>query len=245
MSARPNQRRKAALSAVQREQILEGFAAALAAKGYQSTTIADIAAAARISKTTFYEHFADKEAVFLALHATVADATLAAIERRGRETADVRDWRARLREMIDAYLESIAASPAFLLQIMAEAAVASPATRAAREQALDRFASMMTILAGRTASTRSTPNPISHDLAVATMAGILELVSRAATRGPDAVRALGATVSELIARVAVPALRTGDGRSAASGAAKPRSRASAAAARRRTPARRAVERRAR
>ncbi|MBY0279773.1 TetR/AcrR family transcriptional regulator [Candidatus Binatia bacterium] len=245
MGARINQRRKAALSAVQREQILEGFAAALAAKGYQSTTIADIAAAAQISKTTFYEHFADKESVFLALHATVADATIAAIERRGRETTNVRDWRARLRQMIDAYLESIAASPAFLLQIMAEAAVASPATRTAREQALDRFASMMTVLAGRTAGARSAPNPISHDLAVATMAGILELVSRAATRGPDAVRALGATVSELLARVAAPAMRSGDAQKKSAGVAKAGSRTSAVAPRRHASARGTAKRPAR
>lgn len=200
-----DQRRKAALAAVQREQIVEGFAAALAAKGYQATTIGDIAAAARISKTTFYDHFADKEAVFLALHATVADATLAAIESKGRATSDVRDWRARLLDMTAAYLESVAASPAFLLQIMAEAAVASPATRAAREQAIDRFATLLTFAAAQAAAASGAPNPISHDLAVATVAGILELVSRAAPRGPDAVRALAETVAALIARVAVPA----------------------------------------
>lgn len=203
MGIRTDPRRRAAVAAVQREQIVSGFAAAIAAKGYQATTIADIAAAAQISKTTFYEHFADKEAVFLALHATVADATITAIERRARETAGVGDWRARLRQLIDAYLESISSSPAFLLQIMAEAAVASPATRAAREQALDRFATMLTAMAGQSAGSRSASSPISHDLAVATMAGILELVSRAAPRGPRAVRALGETVCEIIARVAV------------------------------------------
>lgn len=205
MGARVNQRMKAAVAAAQREQILEGFAAAIAAKGYQATTIADIAARARISKTTFYEHFADKEAVFLALHATVADATTAAIGRRSRETADLTDGRSRLRAVVDGYLDAMARTPAFLLQVMAEAAVASPATRAAREQALDRFASLLTGATEELRRARPGTAPVPHDLAVATMAGILELVSRAAPAGPDAVRALGASVSELLARIVAPA----------------------------------------
>ena len=206
MGARVNQRMKAAVAAAQREQILEGFAAAIAVKGYQATTIADIAARARISKTTFYEHFADKEAVFLALHATVADATTAAIGRRQRETAELADGRARLRSVVDGYLDAMARTPAFLLQVMAEAAVASPATRAAREQALDRFASLLTGATEELGRARPGTPLVPHDLAVATMAGVLELVSRAAPAGPDAVRALGPSVSELLARIVAPGL---------------------------------------
>lgn len=195
------------MAAVQREQIVEGFAAAIAAKGYQATTIADIAAHARVSKTTFYAHFPDKEAVFLALHATVADTTIAALARRHRETADLADWSARLPRVIDGYLEAMADTPAFLLQVMAEAAVASPATRAARAEALDRFAALTITANEELARTKSGIPPIPHDLAVATMAGILELVSRAAPGGPAAVRALGPSVVELLLRVAAPGLR--------------------------------------
>lgn len=194
------------MAAVQREQIVEGFAAAIAAKGYRATTIADIAANARVSKTTFYEHFPDKEAVFLALHATVAETTIAAISRRHRETADLADWSARLPRVIAGYLDAMADTPAFLLQVMAEAAVASPATRAARAEALDRFATLMITANQEVARTKAGIPPIPHDLAVATMAGILELVSRAAPRGPDAVRALGPSVVELLLRVAAPGL---------------------------------------
>jgi AcrR family transcriptional regulator len=39
------------------QRIIRGVAAAVAKKGYPATTIADIAAAASISQTTFYEHF--------------------------------------------------------------------------------------------------------------------------------------------------------------------------------------------
>ena len=49
------------------------FAAASAEKGYAATTIADIVRHARVSKRTFYEHFADKEDCLLAGYQHVSD----------------------------------------------------------------------------------------------------------------------------------------------------------------------------
>jgi AcrR family transcriptional regulator len=214
-------RRKAVLGAVQREQILDGFAAAIAAKGYQATTIADIAAAAHVSKTTFYEHFADKEAVFLALHAKVAAAIFAALDLRLRATAGDPDWRNRIRQMTAGYLDAMAANPAFLLQVMTEAAVTSPKSRAARDAALDRFAELMTGVVHELAATSPELQPLPHDLALATLAGILELVSRAAGQGPDAVRALAGSVGELVARVLAPAPPGRQGKTSRRGLKRP------------------------
>ena len=73
------ERRRAALAALQREQIVEGFVETCTEKGYTAETINDIVRAAHVSKTTFYEHFADKEAVYLGLHARVAEATMNAL----------------------------------------------------------------------------------------------------------------------------------------------------------------------
>ena len=47
--------------APRRGRILWALATCMAAKGYQATTIADIAGAARVSKTVVYAHFRDKE----------------------------------------------------------------------------------------------------------------------------------------------------------------------------------------
>ena len=51
-------------------------AAAIAEKGYATVTIADVVGHARVSKRTFYEHFADKEACFLALYSETSDELL-------------------------------------------------------------------------------------------------------------------------------------------------------------------------
>ena len=59
-----------------RARLTEGLAAAIAEKGYAAVTIADVVRVARVSKRTFYEHFADKEACFLALYAETTEELL-------------------------------------------------------------------------------------------------------------------------------------------------------------------------
>ncbi len=52
----------------QRERILYATAEVAARKGYTATTIADIAAIARVDRRVFYAHFRDKQQAFLAVH---------------------------------------------------------------------------------------------------------------------------------------------------------------------------------
>ena len=66
-----------------RARLTAGLADAIAEKGYAAATIADVVRHARVSKRTFYEHFADKEACFLALYSESSDELLALIARRG------------------------------------------------------------------------------------------------------------------------------------------------------------------
>jgi AcrR family transcriptional regulator len=51
-----------------RGRILWALADCMAVKGYQATTISDIARAARVSKTVVYAHFRDKEECLLELY---------------------------------------------------------------------------------------------------------------------------------------------------------------------------------
>ena len=94
------ERRREALDSVQRSQIVDGFAIAAAEKGYANATIADIVSIARVSKSTFYAHFADKEAVYLALHATVAERCAETLVASVERTADEADWRERVRDLV-------------------------------------------------------------------------------------------------------------------------------------------------
>src|SRR5439155_260785 len=49
----------------QRARLLAAMANVVAAKGYAATTVADVVSAAGVSRSTFYELFASKEACFL------------------------------------------------------------------------------------------------------------------------------------------------------------------------------------
>ena len=46
----------------QRERIVTALVDTVAERGYNATTVANITKAASVSRRTFYEHFADKEA---------------------------------------------------------------------------------------------------------------------------------------------------------------------------------------
>jgi AcrR family transcriptional regulator len=57
----------------QRERIITAMVDTVAERGYNASTVAHITKAASVSRRTFYEHFADKEACFLAAYEMIAD----------------------------------------------------------------------------------------------------------------------------------------------------------------------------
>src|SRR3954454_17806727 len=63
----------------QRGRMLEAMALAVAEKGYGATAVADVIAGAGVSRKTFYEHFTNKEACFLAAYDAGVTLLLAAI----------------------------------------------------------------------------------------------------------------------------------------------------------------------
>lgn len=63
----------------QRERLLEAMTELAAVKGFAAVTIADLVAHAGVAKPTFYEHFADKQACFLAVYDGILGAGIAAI----------------------------------------------------------------------------------------------------------------------------------------------------------------------
>jgi AcrR family transcriptional regulator len=194
------EKRRHAIDAIRREQIIEGFAAAVERRGYATTTIADIARAARVSKTTIYEHFEDKDAIYLALHETVAHQVVAQLGALD-DTDATRPWRESLRLAIARYLDAMASTPGFLTQIRVEASNATPAMAEARFRAGDRIAEILIAHSKRLAAESDEVTPLSKPLAYACLGGFLGLMQRAAPNGPDAVRALEAPVTELLIRL--------------------------------------------
>ncbi len=106
--------------ASQRERLLQGVIDAVAEKGYARVSVADVIKRARVSRETFYEHFTDKQACFLAAYDMAAGLMMAVVaEAAGTDGAAME----RFDRAVAGYLRALAADPArartFLLEIYA------------------------------------------------------------------------------------------------------------------------------
>jgi AcrR family transcriptional regulator len=113
------------------QRIIRGFAGAVAKKGYPATTIADIAAAASISQTTFYEHFEGKEDALKAALDSSGAQLLAAIMPAMRRAED---WRIALRICFEEMCGFLASEPAFASLRTVDIYGAGPAAIASRDE---------------------------------------------------------------------------------------------------------------
>jgi AcrR family transcriptional regulator len=122
------------------DRLVLGMVAAVAERGYAAVTITDVVRYARVSRRTFYEHFADKETCFLAAYDAVSDQVLAAIE---GATAERDDWEDRLVAGVRAYLRALADVPAIARVFTVDILSAGPAALARRRAVLLRFAATL------------------------------------------------------------------------------------------------------
>src|SRR5260221_10731991 len=92
-------------------------------KGYAAATVSDLTKQAGISRTTFYELFADKEACFLAAYDNAVDAVVRRISIAYE--AEER-WPDRARAGLATLLEALVADPAQARLALVDVAAAGP-----------------------------------------------------------------------------------------------------------------------
>lgn len=92
----------------QRDRLTAGMIAAVAEHGFHEATIAQIAAAAGVSRRTFYGYFSSKEECFFDTFGQVADHLEGAMAGAGEPGAE---WPERVRAQLTAMLETFAANP--------------------------------------------------------------------------------------------------------------------------------------
>jgi AcrR family transcriptional regulator len=91
---------------IQNERIVRATADVVADRGYANTTVAEIVAYAGISRDTFYAHFTDKRAAFLAAFRQGFEQTLAAA--LGAFFTSTGDWRERVWDAGRAFTDVLA-----------------------------------------------------------------------------------------------------------------------------------------
>lgn len=147
------------------ERILRGFATVVAEQGYAATTVADVAARARISQATFYASFDGKEdAMFAAIEsagAQMAAATLPVLRRAKSGATGVR-------RALDSIFSFLAAEPAFARVLAYEAFAAGPEAIARRDQTVTELIETSVGLGAPQRAAR----PIAEQATVGAIAGL-------------------------------------------------------------------------
>jgi AcrR family transcriptional regulator len=160
-----------------RDRILAAMAQLAAEKGYAAVTTGDLARAARISKRTFYDHFADKEQCLLAAYEAAAGQVYDACERAA--AADpAAPWRDRVDAMIATYLKVLASRPEITRVFHVEIQAAGAAALELHLQVNLRYAALLQRIV-RSGGERTLAQP----LAIALLGAVNELVLHAVAAG--------------------------------------------------------------
>ncbi|HYW14351.1 MAG TPA: TetR/AcrR family transcriptional regulator [Longimicrobium sp.] len=176
-----------------RRRLMDGMAAAVAERGYADTTIADIVRQAHVSRRTFYEQFASKEACLLALYAAASDRVIRAI---GEAVETSGDRETQIVRATEAYLARMAAHPVLTRTLFLEILAAGPAGLQVRSEMNARYASFFRGVV------QANGGRLSPALAAAAVGGINELILQAVLDDRiDRLGELAAPASQLLRAV--------------------------------------------
>ncbi|HYP55221.1 MAG TPA: TetR/AcrR family transcriptional regulator [Solirubrobacterales bacterium] len=146
----------------QRERILTAVADLAAEKGYRGMTIEAIAKRARVALSTFYEHFEDKEACFLAAF----DESVAAARQVFAELVDRgRPWPEQIATGLEVLLDMVVAEPARAKLCLVEAQAAGTTALLRYQEALESVAPRLR--EGRDLNPRTARLPDGLEVAIA------------------------------------------------------------------------------
>lgn len=122
----------------QRDRLLDAIAQSCAEKRYAEVSVADIVSRARVSRSTFYEIFPDKEACFLAAYDAILGRFVTEVIRACDSPGLT--WPEIIERGTEASLRFLAAEPAFARMCIVDVFSAGPA-------ALERYLSAVRMIA--------------------------------------------------------------------------------------------------
>jgi AcrR family transcriptional regulator len=164
---------RAELRASQRGRLICAVADAVAAKGYGATTVGDVVALAGVSRKSFYEHFDDLEACFLASYDTGAAAILDAMVEEIDPSAG---WEELLDTVLTTWLEFLDADLPFTRAYLIEFWAAGDAARERWTARRDRLIRLLRALHERIRELDPTVTPVSDGMVAAVEGGANRLV---------------------------------------------------------------------
>jgi AcrR family transcriptional regulator len=157
-----------------RQRLLDGLAASIAEDGYRHTTIAHIVRRARTSRRTFYEHFSDKEACFVAL---LTDANAQMIRQISAAVDQNASWTSQVRQAVEAWIASAESRPAITLSWIRDVPSLGSAARRLQRDTMEAFIAMIQTLCDTDAWRAVRVSPVSRQLAIMLLGGLRELTA--------------------------------------------------------------------
>lgn len=159
-----------------RSRLLEGLAQALAQRSYHDVTIADVVAAARVSKRTFYEQFSSKEDCLLALCEAVSADTLQTIASHFNASLE---WEAQLDKVVRAYLARLQSRPALIRALFIELLAIGERGLQVRRDISRRFADFLCMQVELVKLQQPAKHSLDPAVAMAIVGGINDLILQA------------------------------------------------------------------
>jgi len=157
-----------------RQRLLDALADSIAAHGYRATTVADIVRRARTFRRTFYAHFSDQEACFVAL---LTEANAQMIRQISAAVDPAAPWTVQVRQAVDAWIASAESRPAITLSWIRDVPALGTAARRLQRDTMEAFITMIQTLCDTEAWRAVRPGPVSRQLAVMLLGGLRELTA--------------------------------------------------------------------
>ena len=156
----------------QRDRIVESVIEVVSESGYMGLTVRGVIERAGVSRRTFYEHFSNKQDVFLAVYDVVVERLASDVR---LAYASGRTYPQQVAFGLETFLGRLAAFPALAHVCIVQVLAAGPDALARRAHALEPFCDLMRPEEG----SRRVP-PLAVEVAVG---GIYEIVGAHVSRG--------------------------------------------------------------
>jgi AcrR family transcriptional regulator len=189
---------------VLRRRLALGWSESIATRGYCRTSVHELIASARLSRSTFYKCFGGKEESFVLVH---GEALACLTSRLGTAIESGAAWQERVADAVRIALEEVARRPCEAQLLVGEPLAAGPRQGYCQELLIARFAPALAV--GRSSSTLHPP-PTTE---TAVLGGLIAIVSNRLRTGEAAT--LPAMAPELIEFVLAPYIGPEQARSVA------------------------------
>ena len=165
-----------------RQRLLEGMAAAIRECGFRDSTVADVVRCARTSRRTFYEHFASKQACFIAL---LQEANAAMVRQIAAAVDPRAPWDAQVRQAIEAWIAVAQSDLAITLSWIRDLPSLGSDARHLQREWLEAFVVLIQDLTDTPELRAAGVAPPPRQLMIMLLGGLRELIATTVEDGGD------------------------------------------------------------